>query len=267
VTVIVVRDRIARAAAPPRLARVRMVSACPALSLYLRGHGRARCRSTEHSGRPPPTRTVTRELAARTVAAPPAVRTPTSAGTTRKRLTQPFPWSAAGRDPGYLGDPRGPPRRCRGREGTPCGAPEQSQFPHRSLPLGMAPPRQRRCQTEPIPSGKGYKPLCRLCGRSFTQAIRSVIASLAALGWFGPARVAAVPARHLEFDDSRIAAQLPLGEWLGRRGVDGRVGAPGRSRACGAPGRSRACRGAGAMTGVSGRRGPGGEAGGTDPPP
>jgi hypothetical protein len=117
VTVIFVRERIARAAARPCRRRVRMVSVCPAPSLYLREHVRARCRSTEHSGRPPLIRTVTRELAANTVPPPPAIKTPASADTTRRRLMQPF--SA----------------------------------------LGIAPPRQRRCQTEPIPAGKvSYAP-------------------------------------------------------------------------------------------------------------
>jgi hypothetical protein len=88
VMVIFVRERITRAAAP-RLARVRMVSACPAFSLYLREHDRARWRSTEHSGRPPLIRTVTRELAANTVPPPPAIKTPASADTARRRLMRP----------------------------------------------------------------------------------------------------------------------------------------------------------------------------------
>jgi hypothetical protein len=84
--VIAIRERAAWAEAPRRRGRARKVSVSPAFSVYLRAQGRARCRSTEHSGRPPVTLSVTERLAADTAAAPPAIRAPGIVSTTRARL-------------------------------------------------------------------------------------------------------------------------------------------------------------------------------------
>lgn len=90
VTVIVVREPVA-CAAPRRLARVRMVRTCPAISLYLPEHDRARRRSTEHRACAPLIRTATFELAPAAITPAPAMRTQAKANATRRRLMQPSP--------------------------------------------------------------------------------------------------------------------------------------------------------------------------------
>jgi hypothetical protein len=85
-TLIIDRHRSAEAAAPRRLPRVRTVSACPGRSRYLREQFRARCRSSEHIGRPPLITTVTFGLAAEDGAPPLASTRQARAPTTRTRL-------------------------------------------------------------------------------------------------------------------------------------------------------------------------------------